>query len=91
MKSPLAAHASSDRSSELFEPVSVLEPLSYSQAMGGSAGFRARRDVSMATPTDSKNNKDTDSLGSRVTRFAARFVALALIVVMVSSNNDGVS
>ena len=79
----LAVLASSDRASEFDAPVSVLEPLSYSQAMGGSAGFRVGEGGSMATTTTEKDNK-TDSIKSRFARFAARFACLALVMVMVS-------
>lgn len=80
----MASRASSDRASEFNATFSVLEPLSCSQEMGGSAGFRVGEGGSMATTTSQKKDNETDSMKSRVARFAARFVCLALVVVMVS-------
>ena len=83
----MAARASPDHASEFSAPLSVLEPLSYSQAMGGSAGFRVGGDGSMeTTPTTKKSEKDNaaNSIKSRVARFASRFVCIALVMCMVS-------
>ena len=82
----MAARASSDRALESSTSFSVLEPLSYSQAMGGSAGFRVGEGVSTTTTTTltTKKDNEAESIKSRVARFAARFVCVALVVVMVS-------
>lgn len=83
-RSSLAAYASSDTSSEFVEPFSVRVPLSYVHAMGGNVGFRAGEDASTVTPTlltTATTKKDTDSTRSKITRFAARFVAFTLIMV----------
>lgn len=82
----LAARASSDHAPEVIAPLS--EPLSYSQAMGGSAGFRVGEGMAMSTTTTTttttKKDNASDSIKSKVARFAARFVCVALVMCMVS-------